>query len=103
MHRVVLSPFGVSFLLVFLAPLNRGGKTMLPMKALRLKLGVLLAADVPTLAPVAANKVALVNAAFAPNEALTIASLSFATFTGSAPIAGAAGPQGVGTDPATEI
>jgi len=74
---------------------------MLPMKALRLKLGVLLAADVPTLAPVAANKVALVNAAFAPNEALTIASLSFATFTGSAPIAGAAGPQGVGTDPAT--
>jgi hypothetical protein len=74
---------------------------MLPMKPLRLKLGTLLAADVASLAPVAANKIALINVAVAINENLTVAGLSFATFTGSAPIAGAAGPQGVGNDPLT--
>jgi hypothetical protein len=80
---------------------QKESETMLPMRALRLKLGTLLAADVPTLAPVAANKIALLNAPVAITENLVLAGLSFATFTGSAPIAGAAGPQGVGNDPAT--
>ncbi len=74
---------------------------MLPMIALREALGALLAADIPTLAPAAANKIALVNAPFALDENLVLASLSFATFTGSAPKAGAAGAQGVGNDPGT--
>jgi hypothetical protein len=74
---------------------------MLPMIALRLALGNLLAADVALLAPVAANKIALVNANFALTENLLLGALSFATFTGSAPLAGAAGAQGVGTDPIT--
>lgn len=74
---------------------------MLPMTALRTALGDLLAADVPTLAPVAANKIALVAAAFAPAEDLVLADLTLATFTGSAPKAGAAGAQQVGNDPGT--
>lgn len=74
---------------------------MLPMIALREALGTLLAADVATLAPVAANKIALIAAAFANDENLVLGSLVFATFTGSAPKAGAAGAQGVGNDPAT--
>lgn len=75
---------------------------MLPMKALRLQLGDLLAADTTTLAPATnANKIALVNASFTPNENLAIGDLSFATFTGSTPKAGAAGTQGVGNDPTT--
>jgi hypothetical protein len=75
---------------------------LLPTLALRLQLGTLLAADATTLAPVSnANKVALVNMAFTPNENMLIGALSFATFTGSTPLAGAAGAQGVGIDPAT--
>jgi hypothetical protein len=75
---------------------------LLPTFAVREQLGNLLAADATTLAPaMTANKIALVNQAFTPNENLTIAGLSFATFTGSTPIAGAAGAQGVGLDPAT--
>ncbi len=75
---------------------------MLPMKSVRLQLGNLLAADTTTLAPVSANKVALIAAAFTPSENLVIGDLTLASFTGSAPIAGAAGAQGVGIDPTTE-
>lgn len=101
MHRVVLSPERLSFWYHqhFLAKGRK--RAMLPMKALRIALGTLLAADVGTLAPVAANKIALINAPVAIQENLTVAGLSFASFTGSAPIAGAAGPQGVGVDPLT--
>lgn len=74
---------------------------MLPMKALRLALGELLAADVGTLAPVAANKVALVIANFALTENLVVGDLTLATFTGSTPKAGAAGAQQAGVDPIT--
>lgn len=74
---------------------------MLPMKALRLALGSLLAADVPTLAPATANQVALVAAPFSLGEDLVIGSLTLASFVGSTPIAGVAGAQGVGIDPAT--
>lgn len=74
---------------------------MLPIKAVRLALGDLLAADVGTLAPVAANKIALVADSFVEDENVTLGSLTFATFTGSTPKAGAAGAQQVGIDPAT--
>lgn len=74
---------------------------MLPMKAVRLALGELLAADTSTLAPVAANKIALIVNAFALDENLDIGTLSFATFTGGDPKAGASGAQQVGTDPVT--
>lgn len=74
---------------------------MLPMKALRLQLGELLAADTTTLAPVTANKIALVAGAFALSENLVVGSLTLATFTGSTPKAGASGAQQAGTDPVT--
>jgi len=74
---------------------------MLPTKSVRQQLGILLAADTTTLAPVAANKVALVMAPFVPSENLVLADLTLADFTGSTPIAGVAGAQLVGTDPAT--
>lgn len=75
---------------------------MLPMVALRLQLGALLAADTTTLAPsVTANKIALINAAFTPSENLVVGSLSFATFTGSAPKSGTIVAQGTGIDPST--
>lgn len=74
---------------------------MLPMQALRIALGDLLAADVGTLAPVAANKIALIAANFALNENLVVGDLTLATFTGSTPKAGAAGAQQVGIDPLT--
>jgi hypothetical protein len=72
---------------------------MLPMLAVRLQLGALLAADTTTLAAATANEIMLLNANFALSENLTIGSLSPATFIGSTPIPGASGPQGVGTDP----
>jgi hypothetical protein len=75
---------------------------MLPMKALRLKFGTLLAADSGSLAPaVNANKIFLINAVFTPNENLIMANLSQATFTGSTPIAGVTGTQPTGVDPTT--
>ena len=74
---------------------------MLPMRPLRLQLGELLAADTTTLAPVAANKIALIAAAFTPGEDLTLGDLTLAAFTGSTPKAGAAGAQQTGIDPAT--
>lgn len=75
---------------------------MTPMKAVRLQLGALLAADASTLAPaVGGNKMALIAANFAVDETLTIASLTFATFTGSAAKTCGVGTQTVGQDPAT--
>lgn len=75
---------------------------MLPTTAVRKQLGELLAADATTLAPaVNANKIALIAAAFTPSESLTIGALTFATFTGSAPKAGATGAQQAGIDPLT--
>lgn len=75
---------------------------MLPMKDVRLQLGELLAADPTTLAPAgAANKIALIMAAFTPDEVLVVGDLTLATFDGSTPIAGATGTQQVGNDPAT--
>lgn len=75
---------------------------MLPMKAERLLIGTLLAADAGSFAPaVSANKVALIQAPFSANEDLVVGDLTLATFTGATPIAGATGAQQVGTDPAT--
>ena len=74
---------------------------MLPMKALRLQIGELLAADTTTLAPVSANKIALLAADFSSNEDLTVADLTLADFDGSTPIAGASGTQLAGIDPLT--
>jgi len=75
---------------------------LLPMRAVRLQLGVLLAADTTTLAAASANKVALIIAPFnAADETLVLSALTLATFTGSTPIAGVAGGQTVGNDPAT--
>jgi hypothetical protein len=74
---------------------------MLPVIALRLSLGSLLAADVTYLAQAAANKIALVMANFVPGEQLIFADLTLATFDGSVPIAGVGGAQLTGEDPAT--
>jgi hypothetical protein len=83
-------------LLLFLAC-----RSMLPMLALRLRLGTLLAGDTTTLAPVAANKLALIMSPFTPDENLHIGSLTLGSGGGLDPIAGAAGPQDVGVDPVT--
>lgn len=75
---------------------------MLPVKAVRLQLGELLAADATTLAPaMSANKIALVQSAFVPSETLVIGDLTLATFDGSTAKAGATGTQQVGNSPAT--
>ena len=74
---------------------------MIPIKAIRLTLGTLAAADTTYLAAAAAMKVALVKASFVPTELLILANLTLATFTGSAAKAGVAGAQGTGVDPAT--
>ena len=75
---------------------------MVPVDSVRLQLGDLLAADATTLAPAMnPNKIALIAQPFTPAGNLTLAALTLATFTGSAPKAGAAGAQGVGVDPTT--
>jgi hypothetical protein len=75
---------------------------MLPMKALRLKLGTLLAADAATLAPAAnENEIALIVADFALSENLVIGDLTLASFTGGDPIPGVVGAQETGIDPIT--
>jgi hypothetical protein len=72
------------------------------MKAVRLQLGELLAADATTLAPPAnANVVALIKANFAPTENLVIGDLTLADFTGSTPLACGLGTQPAGVDPIT--
>lgn len=76
---------------------------MLPTEAVRLQLGVLLAANAGTLAPAAdANVIALIKADFTPSEDLVVGDLTLADFTGSTPIEGATGAQQVGIDPATQ-
>jgi len=75
--------------------------SMQPSKDIRLSIGELLAADTTLLAPVAANKIALVIQPFVLDEDTVMGSLTLATFTGSTPKAGAAGAQGAGIDPAT--
>lgn len=74
---------------------------MLPIKDLRLSIGDALAADTAFLAPVAANKVALVISEFTPNENLVLADLTLADFDGSTPLAAGTGTQQVGVDPVT--
>lgn len=74
---------------------------MLPVRSMRLALGTLLASDIPTLAPVAANKVALIGADFTPGEDLVIGDLTLLTTASEAPIPGVAGAQLAGTDPTT--
>jgi hypothetical protein len=77
---------------------------MLPVKSLRLDLGSTLAADPATLAPVAlGNMIRLVASPFTPNEDLTLAGLTLATFTGSAAKTAGIGAQDVGVDPATGL
>jgi len=75
---------------------------MLPMKALRLQFGELLAADATTLAPAAdANKVHLIMEDFTPVETMVVGDLTFADFTGSTALAAGLGTQLVGIDPTT--
>jgi hypothetical protein len=74
---------------------------MLPVRSVRLQLGILLAADTTTLAPATANKIALVKAPFVPAEDLALGDLTLADFDGSTPIAGSTGAQPVAIDPAT--
>lgn len=75
---------------------------MLPTKAVRKQLGELLAADTGTLAPATlANKVALVMAAFTPEENMVPADLVLATFDGSTALNAGTGTQPCGVDPAT--
>lgn len=75
---------------------------MLPMVAVRLQLGALLAADATTLAPASdANMIALIIAPFSLSENLVVGDLTLATANGLAPIAGATGAQEVALDPTT--
>lgn len=70
------------------------------MRAVRLQLGVLLAADATTLAPAAdANMVALIVAPFSNVETLVAADLTLATDHGLAPIACSTGAQEVAVLP----
>lgn len=76
---------------------------MLPMRAVRLQLGNLLAADATTLAPATnANKVSLVGAAFALSENLTVSSLTLISGNGLSALAGQTGAQLVAQDPTTQ-
>lgn len=75
---------------------------MLPMVAVRQRLGVLLAGDATTLAPATAgNKIALVSAAFALSENLSIGQLTLAAGNGLDPILCATGAQETAIDPVT--
>lgn len=84
------------------SPNERKGRPMLPMKAVRLRIGTLLAADATTLAPATdANTIALIKSEFTLEEDLVAADVDLADFDGSTPIAGATGAQQEGIDPAT--
>lgn len=68
--------------------------------ALREAAAQLLAADALTLAPaVLANKIALVQNAFAPGEGLALGDLTLATFDGATPLLVGLGTQAEGLDP----
>lgn len=64
-------------------------------------IGPLLAADVASLAPVAANKVALIIANFVPDMDAAIGSFTLGSTTGLTPVAGVAGTQLESRDPVT--
>lgn len=84
-------------------PARKGGVLVLPMEALRLQLGVLLAADATTLAPASLeNKIALIIAPFVLAETLVYSDLVLAAANGLAPLAGIAGAQGVAQDPVSQ-
>jgi hypothetical protein len=85
----------------FFFTLSRTEDDMLPMRAIRLALGELLAADVPTLAPAAANKIALITTPIAVSENVVFGDLHLATFTGSTPKSGINGAQQAGLNPLT--
>jgi len=75
---------------------------MLPVLAVRLEVGTLLADDGGLIAPPTnANEMALIAAPFTPDENLVIGDLTLATFTGSTPISCVAGTQESGIDPIT--
>jgi hypothetical protein len=77
-------------------------RSILPMQAVRLQLGALLAADTTTLAPASANLVALIIAPFTPVETLVIGDLTLGSTNGLVPIACAAGAQEVAIDPVSQ-
>lgn len=75
-------------------------RAMLPMAAVRLQLGTLLAADPTTLAPASTpNQVALIISPFSLAESLVVSDLTLGATLGLAPLAGIAGTQGVAQDP----
>jgi hypothetical protein len=75
---------------------------MLPVKAVRLQLGALLAADSTTLAPGAnGNEIALFINNVTPTENNVIGDFTPATFTGSTAKVLGTGTQNVGVDPTT--
>ena len=72
---------------------------MTPIRALRLQLGELAAADATFLAPaLAGNKIKLVIAAFTPSEDRVLGDFTLASFTGSTPLVAGTGTQAVGVD-----
>jgi len=75
---------------------------MLPMQAVRLRLGALLAADTMSLAPVLANKLAVIVAPFTEAETLQYSDLTLASTNGLSPIALATGSQEVAIDPVSQ-
>jgi hypothetical protein len=76
---------------------------MLPMRAVRLRLGVMLAADATTLAPASdANVVALIVANFTLTENLVIGDLTLGAGNGLDPIACATGAQLVALNAQTQ-
>lgn len=75
---------------------------MLPMIAVRQRLGVLLAGDATTLAPAAnGNKIALIGAPFALTENLKLSDLTLLAGNGLDPILCAPGAQECALDPTT--
>lgn len=74
---------------------------MLPTQALRLQIGTALAGTTPLDQATALNRVALISAPFTPNENLTFADLTLATFDGSTEKTVPLGSQEVGVDPLT--
>jgi len=76
---------------------------MIPVTLVRLSLGELLAADVDTVGPVAAdNLVQLIREPFTAAETLVLADIVLADFTGSTGKIVPAGTQPVANDPATQ-
>lgn len=76
---------------------------LLPVRSVRLQLGILLAADNHTLAPsVSGNQVAVIVAPFVPSESLVLSDLTLATTNGLAPILCATGTQETATDPVSD-